>query len=108
MMFYREKDVMETLSEIYVDVMGSPVAERTLLRIKQTIKELETVDAAPVVRCGECRWWDRIETSPLGYCHACKHGHYSSHWEISIRRTYTEDWFCADGDRKEKDGDEDG
>ena len=54
MMFYRETDVTEALSEIYVDVLGSPVAERTLLRIKQTIKELETVDAEPVVRCRNC------------------------------------------------------
>ena len=43
-MVYKEEDVMAVLSEIYVDVLGSPVAERTLLRIKQTIKELETVE----------------------------------------------------------------
>ena len=30
------------------------LAERTLLRIKQTIKELETVDVEPVVRCRDC------------------------------------------------------
>ena len=68
---------------------------------------MSTEDLVPVVRCRECKWWERMESSPLGYCHACKHGHYSAHWEISIRRTYPEDWFCADAERKEKDGDED-
>ena len=53
-MVYREKDVMEALSEIYVDVLGSPVAERTVLRVKQAIKELETQDMEPVVRCRNC------------------------------------------------------
>ena len=54
-----------------------------------------------VIRCKDCRWWDReSEDSPIGYCHACKHGHYSRHWEISIRRTYEEDFFCADAEPK--------
>ena len=59
------------------------------------------------IYCKDCKWWDReSEDSPMGYCHACKHGHYSRHWEISIRRTYEEDFFCADAEPKEE-GDED-
>lgn len=53
---------------------------------------------AKIVRCGECKWWDKRDDSPYGYCHACKHGHYSEHWEISIYRLYKADWFCADGE----------
>ena len=54
-----------------------------------------------VIRCKDCKWWDRkSKDSPMGYCHACKHGHYSRHWEISIRRTYEEDFFCADAEPK--------
>lgn len=60
-----------------------------------------TIDAVPVVRCRECRWWDKIEDSSIGYCHACKHGYYSSNWEISINRTYRGDFYCADGERKD-------
>ena len=63
-----------------------------------------TIEAVPVVRCRDCRWWDEIEGSPMGYCHACKHGHYSRNWEISIYRTYKGDFFCADGERKDGDG----
>ena len=53
-----------------------------------------------IVRCKDCKWWDKKENSPYGYCHACKHGHYSEHWEIGIYRRYKGDWFCADAERK--------
>ena len=54
-----------------------------------------------LVRCKGCKWWDKKQDSPYGYCHACKHGHRSEHWEIGIYRTYKGDWFCADGEEKE-------
>lgn len=53
-----------------------------------------------IVRCKDCKWWDKKEHSPYGYCHACKHGYHSEHWEIGIYRTYREDFFCADGERR--------
>ena len=54
-----------------------------------------------IIRCKDCQWWDRrADDSPMGYCHACKHGHYSRHWEISIIRTYEENFFCADAERR--------
>lgn len=73
--------------------------------VTKSIRNAPTIDAVPVVRCRDCRWWDEIENSPIGYCHACKHGHYSDKWEISIRRTYKGDFFCADGERGGGDGD---
>lgn len=54
-----------------------------------------------IVRCKDCKWWDRIDKGSYGYCHACKHAFYSSNWEISIYRTYKEDWYCAEGERKD-------
>lgn len=56
-----------------------------------------------LIRCKDCKWWDRFDDSPIGYCHACKHGYYSDKWEISIRRTYKEDFYCADGERETDD-----
>ena len=53
-----------------------------------------------IVRCKECKWWDKKDGSPVGYCHAAKHGCYSEHWEIEIYRTYKEDFYCADGERE--------
>ena len=67
------------------DIMGN-------YGLKEKPKEL--------VRCKDCKWWDKKEHSPYGYCHACKHGYHSEHWEIGIYRTYREDFFCADGERK--------
>lgn len=69
--------------------------------VATAVENAPTIDAVPVVRCMECRWWDKIEGSPLGYCHACKHAHFSTNWEISIYRTYKEDFYCADGERKD-------
>lgn len=69
----------------------------------EEISELPAADVVEVVRCRDCRWWDKIEGSPLGYCHACKHAHFSTNWEISIYRTYKEDFYCADGERKDGD-----
>lgn len=69
------------------------------------LERMPTIDAVPVVRCRECRWWDQKEDSQYGYCYACRHNFFSSNWEISIRRTYREDFFCADGERKDGDGD---
>ena len=67
--------------------------------IRCPLKEQEAV-----VRCKDCKWWDKKEGSNYGYCHACKHGHISDHWEIGIYRTYKGDWFCAEGERKEGGG----
>ena len=94
-MVYKEKDVMEALSEIYVDVMGSPVAERTLLRIKQTIKELPVEDVEPVVRCRECKNW-HTNYLPLNGKHGC---------DVVMDFTAPEN-FCSWAVRK--DGDENG
>ena len=73
-----------------------------------TVKMQPAIDAVPVVRCKDCKWWDcktwDEKGEPLyGYCNACKHGHYSPNWEISINRKYKADWFCADGERRECD-----
>ena len=54
-----------------------------------------------IVRCEDCKWWDKKDESNYGYCHACKHGYHSDHWEIGIYRTYRGDWFCADGEKRE-------
>lgn len=74
------------------------LGERTAF--KHDVFDAPTIDAVPVVRCRECRWWDKIGDSPIGYCHACKHGYYSSNWEISINRKYRGDFYCANGERK--------
>lgn len=51
-----------------------------------------------IVHCRDCKWWDKKDESDYGYCHACKHGYSSQHWEIGIYRTYKGNFFCADGE----------
>ena len=59
-----------------------------------------------VIRCKNCRWWDKYNEKH-GYCMAAKHGFMSSHWEISIYRTYGEDFFCADAEPNAIEGGDD-
>ena len=82
------------------DSVNGITAATVLRQTIYDIKNAPTIDAVPVVRCRDCKWWDKKDESPYGYCHACKHGHWSEHWEISIYRTYKGDWYCADGERK--------
>ena len=75
-----------------------------LTEVRDRIEALPSAQPE-IVRCKDCKWWDKKEDSPLGYCHAAKHCHYSPHWEIQIYRTYPADFFCADGERRsENDG----
>lgn len=67
------------------------------------VEYAQTIDAVPVVRCKDCRWWDNSEDSPYGYCMAMKHGYMSENWEIGIYRTYKGDFYCADGERGDSD-----
>ena len=74
-----------------------------ILDILSKINNAPTLDAFPVVRCKDCKWWDKKDDAPYGYCMAMKHGFVSSHWEIGIYRTYKGDFYCADGERREED-----
>lgn len=70
---------------------------------REAIEEAPTVDAEPVVRCRDCRWWEDMYGNGIkGYCHACKHGYHSPTWEIGIRRTTDPDFYCGDGERTEE------
>lgn len=77
----------------------SAIMERPAILLED-VDEAPTIDAVQVVRCKDCRWFDKTEDSSYGYCHAMKHGYYSKHWEISIYRKYKEDFYCADGERE--------
>lgn len=67
--------------------------------IMQTLKDAPTIDAVPVVRCGNCTYFDTTGFDPdpdsamlsMGYCHA-------------LRRNFQACDFCSHGvpRRKEK------
>lgn len=78
-----------------------PDGEELSKELMKAINHAPTIEAELVVHCKDCKWWDKKHDSPYGYCHACKHGHRSEHWEINIYRIYKGDWYCADGERKD-------
>lgn len=55
-----------------------------------------------IVRCRECKWWEKQEDSTFGYCNAAKHCYYSLNWEVQIYRGHRADFFCADGERRSR------
>ena len=81
-----------------------PISRRTVKDALALLKEQEVgiskAETTTIVRCKDCKWWDKKSESPYGYCHACKHGYSSPNWEIGIYRTYKGDWFCADGEKR--------
>ena len=77
-----------------------------VVRCDELGRELEKLQSAQpeIIRCKDCKWWDKYSDTH-GYCLAAKHGYWSEHWEISIRRTYDADWYCADAERRADESD---
>ena len=75
-----------------------PKGENEIFRtsaVRGTIDACPTVDAVPVVRCGECKYWDRSPScSATPQYHACKR-------RIFADVHMTRDDFCSQGERKD-------
>ena len=70
--------------------------------------EIERLPSAQpeIIHCEDCKWWEKMKLNDKkGYCHAAKHAHYSANWEISIYRTTSQSFFCADAERREHEAD---
>lgn len=52
------------------------------------IEAIQPEDVAPVIRCVKCKWYLREYPNGLGFCD--RDGY-----------THSDDWFCADGKRKD-------
>ena len=58
-----------------------------------------------IIFCQDCKWWDRLEEDhPYGYCRACRSGTHTERWDITIRRQCKFDFWCADAEPIEEDG----
>jgi len=73
-----------------------------LTEVRDRIEKLPSAQPE-IIRCKDCKWWDKSEDSPFGYCMAMKHGYMSTHWEIGIYRRYKGDFYCADAERKDNE-----
>lgn len=54
-------------------------------QVRELIEQAELVDAVEVVHCRDCKWWD-VDSD----CIFCEYG-----------RVPKDDWFCADGERRD-------
>ena len=84
-------------------ITGKENAETVYGYIKKLCDDIKALPPIQpdVIRCKDCKWWDKYSNT-RGYCLAAKHGYWSEHWDISIRRTYDANWYCADAERREQ------
>lgn len=80
-------EVYETIKRGLEDAVNGRVTEHSV-SVMHEIDNAPTIDAVPVVRCKECKYWEEESTFCLN-----KDGCYGSET--------TADWFCADGERKD-------
>lgn len=59
-------------------------------RAVDIIERLPTIDAVPVVRCKDCRNWERLSFDADSGCYC-----------PFVDRYTTDDWYCADGERRD-------
>ena len=56
--------------------------------VARAVENAPTVDAVEVVRCKDCKFWECDAIFPDGWCRGKHQGN--------------PNWFCADGERREK------
>lgn len=82
------------------DLFNLLATAQTLTEAYAVIQGMEEVDAVQVVRCGECRYWDRLPScSATPQYHACKR-------RIFADVHMTREDFCSQGERKESEANE--
>lgn len=89
------RDAIEELRDIIVkDVQfGDELTDGYNDGIDMAITVISKLPSAhpEIIRCKDCKWWDKSEDSLFGYCMAMKHGYMSANWEIGIYRRYRDD-----------------
>ena len=85
------KDRVSVCSHVF-SLVNPLDSEDLAFEIYNMIDAAPTVDAVPVVRCGECKHWDKWVCDKDGG-HECLYN----------GGAWMKDEFCSDGERKEKD-----
>lgn len=66
--------------------------------VVREVLSAQTVDAVPVVRCKDCKYFDSSQTSDGGFICYCRHDDGLCDW-------IKEDYYCCLGERKEDSND---
>lgn len=92
-----------------VDAVPVKVIEQFKWERDTAIQQLEEhgipfcgkADVVAVVRCKDCKYWERKDGLVIGYCGAAKHGYKSTNWDIGIYRMTMDTGYCSDGERRD-------
>lgn len=73
----------------------TPITDAVIVAIRGAVENMPTVDAVPVVRCGDCEFSRKVDNrEPMYKCvNICRYG--CTQWVGS-------DDFCSYGERKDK------
>lgn len=89
----KREDAINAMAEL--QAIAQSKAELTgISKAWKRIKALPTVDAVPVTRCAQCKWWWKVN----GLCTHPKH----CHDNVCVHEC-GKDYFCADGERRNDD-----
>lgn len=72
---------------------GAPCRACDVDDMINSVEDYPAADVAPVVRCGECKH-SAVDYENMRYCKL-----------VTYYNHVPDDWFCADGERKDGDGD---
>lgn len=72
---------------VYSWIIDKDGEEHDGITLQSIIDKMPTVDAEPVVRCKDCKYWEYDVIFSDGWCRGKHQGNPS--------------WFCADGERRE-------
>lgn len=67
------------------------------------IEDAPTIDAVPVIRCGECKNYDE-ETAwcEIHSCFVNSNGEFCNPWESNEWKMFDGAYYCADGKRRDE------
>lgn len=79
--------VLEELKRMEVEMMPAKLAH---IYTAVVVENAPTIDAVPVVRCKDCKWWTKQEESIQGRC--------------ALAGIYpTGGWYCGNGKREDNE-----
>ena len=82
------------IGQLHQAILASIDGQRTIVA---DADKTRTLNAVPVVRCGECLHFQRNSPcSRYGYCHAANAGCETSGWKICVQKETRDDYYCAD------------
>lgn len=89
-----EKMRLIDANELYKKVVNTIIDDKPFSTILSQIDEAPTIDAEPIVRCKDCRYWEpEIENAVYGICRGV------GMFDHSVQ-TRERNFYCADGEMR--------